>query len=219
MKTLLFSLKMNALLSWWVVFLGAFLRISNAQELGNGDIIVRIKQEMFSLSSQNAGSVSRGLLAVLPDGTEMEIGQLPVKVKDKIASMEMKFAEIDLSSGGADPREVIRMIMSVLPKKPRPRDPLDVRMNVLMEKIPDPLWLDTLPYGNRRVECVVTNVSKMEFAVVFANAFAFDFGITAGGEIVFRDPNAAVNNKQPIFIIKKRWEETNLKETPGKIVK
>ena len=104
MKTIFLNLK--EIMSAVLFYLCAVFFVLPAYAFETNSLnLITLKQNMFLLSAINTVSVSHGLMAESPDGTVKEIDALPDKIKFKVASMELKIDELELTSEGPDPRE------------------------------------------------------------------------------------------------------------------
>jgi len=158
------------------------------------------KQEMFALSAKPGQSVFQCLHVEPFDGPTIDSYQLPTKAKEGVVRFEKRVcAKMEFID--ADPRTVIWHFTR------KPPDRLDVRLGggpEIKKRETEPSWFDDLSFGEKKLTCVATNVSLLDFAVIFADAFDCDFGVTADGEVLFRNKTADAIVKHPIYVITSR---------------
>jgi len=162
--------------------------------------LVVLTQEMFALSAKYGRSVLQGLDVISLDGVLIDSRQLPAKAHDGVSRYEMRFCSKIAGGIAGDPRY---LILHNTEKPPKPIDTdLSGSRGVKHEVIP--FWLKELSLGEKRLLCNATNFSMMEFNVLLADAFDCEFGVTADGEVMFRNKTADAKVKYPMYVIKSR---------------
>ncbi len=160
--------------------------------------VVTFKQEMFILSTQHGPPRLERLRVEFADGLTTNVDQLPPKAKEGVLRMDSRVVP-QLEFIAVEPQEAIRLIA----RKPMPKNA--IRLGLVAEdkeRETDPPWLGELSFGERRLSCVATNVSFLDFSIVLANAFDCEFGVTQDGEPLFRNKTAEAKAKHRIYVIK-----------------
>jgi len=153
---------------------------------------------MFTLSTQHGPPRLEHLRIESADGEPTNVDQLPPKAKEGVLLLGSRVIP-QLEFTAVDPREAIRFIV----RKPKPKSA--IRLGLVdedTEREADPPWLGDLLFGEQRLSCVATNVSLLDFSIVLAAAFDFEFGVTADGEPLFSSRTAEAKAKHPIYVIK-----------------
>lgn len=170
----------------------------SAEENDMSQQVVMLKQEMFTLSTQHDPQRLEQIRIESVDGMTTNVNQLPPKARECVLRMEARVIP-QLEFVAVDPRKVIRLIAG----KPKPKSAM--RLGLVVEDKEceaDPLWLRDVSFGGHMLSCSVTNVSFLNFSLVFADAFDCEFGVTQDGEPVFRNKTAEAKTKHRIYALK-----------------
>ena len=72
----------------------------------------------------------------------------------------------------------------------------------------DPSWMTDLSFGEKKLSCVVTNVSFLDLSIVLAAAFDLDFGVMPDGQPAFRNKTTADGQiKHRFYVVKSKSQE------------
>ena len=106
---------------------------------------------------------------------------------------------------GIDPKEAIRFIV----RSPKPKNM--IRLGLVsdhQERQADPVWLDDLQLGSKKLSCTFTNASLLDISMLFAESLDCEFGVAPEGEVLFRNKTQQARAKHPAYILKRRLAES-----------
>ncbi len=154
--------------------------------------VVVLEQQMFT------DLLSANITIESFDGNTINYNQLPSEVMTQLKRLKTSVIP-HLELEDAVPQDVVRIIVS----KPKPRHM--IRLGLIShpsEQKVAPAWFDDLLFGNKKILCIATNVSLLNFSFVFADIFNCEFGITTNGEAMFRNKNVEAKARYPFYLIK-----------------
>lgn len=159
---------------------------------------IRLEQSIFTPPARSDDILGK-MLFTSRDGQSVSLGSLPERTRKAITRLATQSIP-HIEFRDADPREVLGFLAAAgNVSKP------SIRLGeVITQKTQPDEWLSASDFGDKKVSCILTNVSLLDLATKLAESLDQEVRILDDGKMVFGKSGKWVPGFTPSYTIKGR---------------